>query len=228
MILKEIQMDLPFVNNKCNDYNESKKLYENTWKLKRRQFQLMSRCMTSMIERLMPTVRTESYWKILIECVDESPRKEVINLLGVCSIQILFDSTKFFNINNFEKKQYIIETIIKAINYLCINNNIHLEEIRNVCDIIKGTNYTNEWFWKKPVKMAYKNVQIKILHEVDIVSIYMVFKDTKKGVIKEILIVQDVPDEWIYNKYLGKLEWISEDTAQLVTKDGNIICRRYI
>jgi len=54
------------------------------------------RCMTSMIERIMHPIITKDCWKILIECVENTPRNECINLLGVYSVQIIFDVNTFF------------------------------------------------------------------------------------------------------------------------------------
>jgi len=51
------------------------------WKEKRRQFQLMTRCMTSMLERIIPRITTKDCWKILIECVEKPSGNDCINLL---------------------------------------------------------------------------------------------------------------------------------------------------
>ena len=101
-----------------------------------------------------------------------------------------------------------------------------LNELKQTCDTIIKSDYMNEWFWKKPIKNKGKTVQIKVAHEVDKASIYMVFKDDEK--IKEVLLVEDVPDEWAYSRYLGKLEWASEDSAQLITKEGAILSGRIL
>ncbi len=34
--------------------------------------------------------------------------------------------------------------------------------------------------------------------------------------------MEDIPDEWVYSKYLVKLEWVSENKAQLTTKNGDV------
>lgn len=177
MKLKEIQMDLPFIYSDDISNEESVKLYQTTWKDKRREFQLFSRCMTSMIERLMPSINTKNYWKIIIECVEGTPKAEGIYMPEILFVQVLFDIDCFYKFNNYEKK--------------------------------------------KPVRLKNKSVQIKVLHEVDKVSIYMIFKDEDK-IVEEVLLVEDIPDEWVYSKYLGKLEWVSENKAQLTTKSGDV------
>ena len=225
MIFKEIQMDLPFVYNNSISDEESVELYQRTWKDKRRQFQLFCQCMTSMIERLMPKINTKNYWKILIECVAESPRDNCINLLGVISVQIVFDVELFYTLNNYEKKKYIISKVIETINYLSEKGFNEIAELKKICEDIINKDYINEWLWKKPVRYKNKSVQIKVLHDVDKVSIYMVFNDGNKK--EEILLVEEVPDEWVYSRHLGKLEWVSENEARLIAKDGKIFIGKF-
>ncbi len=51
----------------------------------------------------------------------------------------------------------------------------------------------------------------------------MVFKDIINNYYKEKLLVEDIPDERSYSKYLGKIEWISCGCAKLYAKDISII-----
>lgn len=226
MILKEIQMDIPFVYNNSISNEESVEIYQRTWKDKRRQFHLLCQCMTSMIERLMPKLNTKNYWKIIIECVDKSPRDNCINLLGVISVQIKFDVDLFYTLNNYEKKKYIINKVIETIDYLSGKGFNEIDELKKTCEEIITKDYINEWLWKKPVRYKNKSVQIKILHDVDKVSIYMAFIDG--NINKDVLLVEEIPDEWVYSKYLGKLEWVSENEARLITKDGKILSGKIV
>ena len=230
MILKEIEMDLPYVRDDNQEHlsDDAIKLdYELNWKEKRRQIQLMTRCMTSMIERIIPRITTKDCWKILIECVEKPLRNEGINLLGVYSVQVFFDINKFLAMNSLEKKQYVVDKIREGISKLSQYNSFDVEEIQKACNKIVDSNYVNEWFWNKPVKSKKVSVQIKVLHEVENVSIYMVFKDSIKNVCEEKFLVEDIPDERVYSKYLGKLEWISVRTARLSTKNGEYFVETY-
>ena len=224
MIFREIQMDMPFVNTDISQ-EDIYSIYESTWKEKRRRFQLMSRCMTSMIERLMPSIKTENYWKLLIECVEKNPRLECLNMLGVCSVQIVFNFESFFEMDNYQKKKYVLDKIMETIDYLSIKGLNEFVAIKPICDEVVRRDYLNEWFWNKPIKNEDKSVQIKVLHEVDYVSIFMVF--TTETLTKEVLLVRDIPDEWIYSKYLGKVEWKSKNVAKLIAKDGTVICGEF-
>lgn len=230
MILKEIEMDLPYVRDTNQEYLSADAIkldYELNWKEKRRQFQLMTRCMTSMLERIIPRITTKDCWKILIECVEKPSRNECINLLGVYSVQVLFDINMFWKMNSLEKKKYVVNKIGEAMRTIAQYNFFAVEEIQKACNEIVESNYVNEWYWNKPVKSKQVSVQVKVLHEVESVNIYMVFKDSVRNVYKEKFLVSDIPDERAYSKYLGKLEWISVGTARLSTKNGEYFIERY-
>ena len=218
MVFKEIQMDIPYINN--NSENNSIDDYEKTWKWKRRQFQLMTRCMTSMVERLIPSVKTKNYWKVLIECVYDNPKIGYTNMIGVCVIQIQFDIEGFFKMEDIEKKRYIIEKILYTTSLLSENGLTELEVIKDACKSIINNGYVNEWYWKKPVKKKDHSVQIKLVHDINDISIFMVFNNDECRVEK--LLLKALPDEWDYGKYLGKLEWVTDDKAQLIGKNGEV------
>ena len=59
----------------------------------------------------------------------------------------------------------------------------------------------------------------------DKVNIYMVFNDGNKN--EDILLVEEVPDEWVYSRHLGKLEWVAENEARLIAKDGKIFLGKF-
>ena len=223
-------MDLPYVwdtNQEQLSADDIKLDYELNWKEKRRQFQLMTRCMTSMIERIIPRITTKDCWKILIECVENPSRNECVNLLGVYSVQVLFDINMFWEMNSLEKKKYVVNKIREATRIIAQYNFFDVEEIENACNKVVDSNYVNEWYWNKPVKSKQVSVQVKVLHEVESANIYLVFKDSVKNVYKEKFLVADIPDERVYNKYLGKLEWISVGTARLSAKSGEYFVETY-
>lgn len=96
MKLKEVELDMPYQKNedficrmqedKAISYQEAAKMdYELHWKQKRREIQLMTRCMTSMLERIMQPVVTKDCWKIIIECVENLQKgSDYTNLQGYC------------------------------------------------------------------------------------------------------------------------------------------------
>lgn len=230
MILKEIEMDLPYVREIVREPLAEDDItldYELNWKGNRRQFQLATRCMTSMIERTIPRISTKNCWKILIECVNKPFRNKIINSLGVYRVQVPFDIDLFWEMSGLEKKVCIIGKIREALMIIAQNDCFDVSAIVNACDEVVKNNYVNEWYWKKTIKSKNLSVQVKISHEVEGVHLYWVFRDSLKNVQKEKLMISDLPDERVYNKYFGKLEWISDGTARLTAKSGEYFIATY-
>ena len=230
MILREIDMDLPYIRGIDQEQlseNDIKEDYQLNWKWKRRQFQLTTRCMTAMIERIMPRITTKDCKKLLIECVYQPSRNSVINLSGLYCVQVPFEVDRFWEMGNLEKKIYIIRKIKEALMIISQNNCFDVAPIENACDEVINNGYLNEWYWKKPVKSKQLSAQIKIIHELESVRLYVVFKDLLKNVQKEKFLVSALPDEFVYSQYLGKLEWISEEMVKLTTKSGEGFIEKY-
>lgn len=231
MKLKEIELDIPYRESEDRlqqiqekrgiDRQEAIKIdYELHWKAKRRRFQLETRCMTAMIERIMKPVKTENCWKLLFECYEEIEENEVVKLLGVYVVRTKFSLEKFWESDSYNKKKMIIETILAKVNEIKNNITFDLENINMACEKIISLGYVNEWVWGKPLKLGKKYVHIEMKHEVQEMYIYMVFFYAKGEIINKILLAHTVPDEWNYYEYLGELVKISDNSAALVTKKG--------
>lgn len=232
MKLKEIELDLPY--RKDNEFiqqlQESKKLeyseatrqdYETNWKEMRRDFQLMTRCMTSMIERFMKPINTKDCWKILIECVDENAEEGYQNLLGVYAIQIVFDRGQFFDASDFRKKEMVIDIVQEAMKRFSNSVDFEVDNINTACNEIINKNYLNEWFWGKSCSMGKKKARVKIIHDINDVKIYVQISENNI-LSEEKLLVCTLPDERSYGLFLGELRWMSKDEVALITKNGDV------
>ena len=235
MKLTEIAMDLPYQKNekfisimqenKTIEYQEVLKMdYELNWKEKRREFQLMTRCMTSMIGRIMSPIITKDCWKILIECVSDQEYEGYHNLLGVYTIQVETNLDVFYSAADYDKKKLIIDIILRGIQKLSNNVSFELSNLTSACvDIVNG-GYINEWLWGK-MRLGKNVARIKVQHEISELNLFMSFFDQNNMSIKEELIISTIPDEWVYGKYLGQLIKISEDTVALIDKYGKEVAR---
>lgn len=235
MKLLEVEMDLPYQRNEdfisfkqkheAIEYQEALKMdYEINWKEKRRKFQLMTKCMTSMVERIMKPIITKDCWKIMIECVNHKESQDYKNLLGVYTIEVEINLDLFYSVNSYSKKEMMIDIILKGIKKLSNFVSFELNSIINACMDVINSGYRNEWLWKK-VKLNKKISQIKIQHEIDSLNIIMIFLDEYNKPIKEELVVTTIPDERVYGQYLGKLVQVSEDSVALIDKSGKEIIR---
>lgn len=236
MKLVEIELDLPYQKNQnfidevlangILGYQEATRQdYESNWKEKRRDFQLMTRCMTSMIERIMEPTVTEECWKIIVECVEKQAHKEYSNLLGAYVIQVEFDYNIFLTADDYSKKKMVIDTILKGIKKLSNCISFDLNNIVDACKQVADHGYVNEWLWGKTIRLKGKIARVKIKHEISNVDILISFTDRNNQCIKEELIISAIPDERVYAQYLGKLERVSEDVVALIDKSGKELMR---
>lgn len=235
MKLSEVEMDLPYqVNEKfvyrkqkeeAIDYQDALKIdYETNWKEKRREFQLMTRCVTSMIERIMKPIETKDCWKILIECVENLENKDYKNLLGVYVIQVKINLEMFYKVDDYSKKEIMVEIILKGINQLSKSVSFNLNNFTDACMKIIANNYVNEWTWKR-IKINNKILDIRIEHEINELNIIMLIILGNGIAEKKETVIKTIPDERIYSQYLGKLVRLSKREVVLIDKSGNEVVR---
>ena len=230
MILREIDfllVDVPEVLQKQFSAEDESLDYYEVRKKVVRHFTLMTQCMASMISRLIPKITTKDFRKIIIECVDTPHRNKISSVLGVLSVEVPCDTLVFWKLDAIDKKKYALGKIREALKAIAQNNYLDVSEIEKACDRAEELNYVNEWYWKKPLKRKNMSVQVKVLHEVECVTLSMVFTDSATNSSKEVFLVSDLPSEWVYSRYFGKLEWVSDDTARLTAKTGQEFIATY-
>lgn len=233
MILGEFDLDLRYVENKENikelikwqncSYSEAIKIdYNDSWKQKRRSFNLETRCITSMFERLLTRFKTDDCKKIIIECVDKLNNDNIINHLGVYITQIEFDYYNFIKKSNYEKKVESLELLIQGIQKVAIFKCWDINTFIEVEDKIILLNYVNEWNFKKPVKSPNKKYTAEVFckHEIEKMEILLIVKDLNQNIIKYDSLTEE-PDEFAYAKHLGKIEWVDNNNICLYDKKGN-------
>lgn len=234
MILKEIDLDLPYVadnkrisklmkKNKCLQ-NESMKLdYEINWKEKRRNFRLETRCITAMFERLFEKYTTVDCWKVLVECVMDIKEQKVLNFSGVYTVQVEFDYNSFVSSNEYQKKQMTLSAIMEGIRVISTTKGWKLEPFEIVYTKICESKYTNEWIWKKAVNIFMKNLTAEVLmqHEVKSMNVFILIKDRKGLEIGREKMISEMPDEFAYIKHLGEIKWFSSNEVALINKKGD-------
>lgn len=233
MILDEFDLDLPYVENKENinelikrqncSYSEAIKIdYNDSWKQKRRSFNLETRCITSMFERLLNKFKTDDCRKIIVECVDKLNNDNIINHLGVYITQIEFDYYNFIKKSNYEKKVETLNLLMLGIEKVTKLKKWDVNTFLEAKDKIIILNYANEWSFKKPIKSPNKKYIAEVMckHEIEKIEISLIVKDLNQNIIKYNSLIEE-PDEFAYAKHLGKIEWVDNNNICLYDKKGN-------
>jgi len=232
--LSEFDLDLPYIadedkinaimNEKNCLRNEATKLdYEKNWKDKRRQFRLETRNISAMFERLFGRMETKDCSKILVECVDDVKEEQVLNFLGVCTVQVKFSYNSFSASNDYQKKKETLDLLMEGTKIVVENENWNIKPFETVYFKIREANYTNEWVWKKPVKSADKKFSAEVLcqHGVESIQIYIVLRDKNGTKLDKKIVISELPDEFAYAEHLGEVKWLSDNEVALVNKKGD-------
>lgn len=231
MLLNEFELTLDYqndekvINNLMIDnnlsYNEASILYYNwNWKEKCRNFNLETRCMTSMYSRLFPKFITKNEWKILIQCCDKVFDDRIISCGGVISTQVKINYTNYCRLTNNEKKRYALETLMKGIKKIINYRNWNIEPFMVTSNQIISLNYDNTWIWKT-VKSNTLEAKVICQHSVNDITIVLVVSDLHENIILNDKIITELPDEWAYSKYLGNLK-IEKNKILLLDKKKKI------
>lgn len=235
MYLQDIDLDIPYkvkteiVKNIMNEQGCSyeqgiQKDYEENWKWNvRRRFTLETRCISSMVLRLMGKIKTEDCSKILINCVDEEAKDGISSCMGIYTLEYLLNYDNFFLKSDYEKKVITLNIIKECVNKIVYHKGWNYEPFKIVFNRIVELEYNNSWTWGKKVRSPdkIKKAEVYIEHQVKKVNIYIYIRNKKNEIIKKKLILKEVPHEFSYARHLGKLVWISENELQLNNKKGD-------
>lgn len=234
MILKEFDLDLPYVANKeiikaimekenCQYHDATRMDYALNWRDKRRLFRLETRCITAMYERLFGKMKNEDGWKVLVECVENTDEENITNHSGVVSVKVKFQYEEFREKNELEKKIATLDLLMKGVEKIAIEKNWSFDQFKDVSLQIEECNYLNEWTWKKAVKSPNKKYYAEVVcqHNVMSMDISIVIKQSNGVETLKRKVISELPDEFAYAKHLGELKWLSDVEVALINKKAN-------
>ncbi len=162
---------------------------------------------------------TSKYWKILINLLPDSRDIEIqadANT-GIIEVGIKYDTAKFLESAEVDKKRIILELLIVGSEAICAKFNWSEKPFINAYHCVKGLNYNNEWVWKsKKSPQGKLRAEIFCVHEVSRFRIFLNIKDKKGFLITQFHLLDQEPDEHIFKNRLGKLEWLSNNYIQLI------------
>lgn len=232
-ILSEFDLDLPYkenewairqimIDNKC-DYDSAIKFhYENYWKQKRNTFRLETRCITALYERFLGKFITNGCWKVLIECVESISNSHHRDLLGVFTIEILFNIDDYFNASDSDKKRIALEALKIGVDKIILELGWERERFDEAYYKIIENNFDNQWIWKRPIKSPDKRYIAEVFcrHGMYSFDISIIIKTHNGEKYKCERIITEKPDEFYFMEYLGRLKWISSNEVELKSKGG--------
>jgi len=232
MKLQYFELDKPYVENQQRieelmdsatlTYEEARiKDYRQNWKDLRRAFVYESKCMTSMVERLFKPVITQDCWKINVECVDTISNPAIMNLLGVYTVQVLFDFSSYESSSPLEQKKMLLGALLKGVKRVFQELSIPYSLIEDVVNEIEKNDYENSWEWKRE-KIQSTTYSIQVEHQLDKVDLFWKIELKDKSIRQ---LIQSCPaHEMDYGAKLGKLE-AKGNFLYLLDKENEVVSK---
>ena len=188
----------------------------------RHRFVNETRSVLALFERhLTPPRESGKNWKISVEIVSKIEKSKVREALGNITIQIEGDPISFFELEAEEKKKQTLVWLFRGIEIVTRNLGWDLKPYEDARVAVLDLNFVNQWTWKK--RAWWRNgrrlvAEVFVEHEIEEVRIYIQLKNRSKEILDSVLVVTDIPDEFVFDKYFGALHWIDDHTVTLISK----------
>ncbi|PRS29058.1 hypothetical protein C6W19_22860 [Bacillus sp. RJGP41] len=232
MFLKDIDLDLPYKENKTfikelinkqgMEEKDALRLdYEKNWREKRIKFRDEIRCIADLYLHHLGKIQTNETKKIMINCVERISSEEVKSTSdGFTDIEVEFDYSAYEKLDNEEKKKLILEKLYEGVLKVAEVFEWDMPILNRTYQSVIESNYKNEYIWKQKTSPSKKyTAEIFCQHEIDkyVVTMIIKTKDTNELVKSEILFIER-PHELAFVKHLGNLKWISNTEVILLNK----------
>ncbi len=172
-------------------------------------FRLQAFCVTDHILRYWKPRPTCNFWKIKINCFNTNEEIKLYNNKhsDIFQIGCSFDYKYFFNLNNKEKKIFLLsvieENVLKALEEL----NLSTIEFKNACEEVREEDYLNIGLFAKKKNADGLLAQILAIHDVLDFRLYFLIKDKKKNLLFKQEIEIELPRSERFVSLQGKLVW---------------------
>lgn len=229
MILKEIDFDMPLVNEeqKINNYLIAngikrgitlKEYYDEMWRDKRIIFRSEAETVCSKVKRMLPKIVTDSTWKLMINCLSNDDYVPQCYIDSICEVSVKFDFDKYNNSTDEEKIYLQLNALEEAVYYAITQGVAQYKPILDICKELKAKPFENSWIWKKKKLQNGYIVNIVMEHTIKYMNIYAEFKNKNGETICKKLLVQDDPSPICYHLNLGDLENCGDNGVILYNK----------
>ncbi|MFJ7686053.1 hypothetical protein [Peribacillus butanolivorans] len=183
-------------------------------------FSFQSRCITALYEKCFSKFNTENIKQINIFCVKDSPNPSLSIIDGFCDVEIGYDVSEFFKLEEQEKKEVVLDILKQGIDKVVKLNNWESRPFDDAYNCVKEVSYKNEYVWKKPKSSPNRTYKAEVFinHGLYLCEIYLIVRDKNGQEIVKELVSSTKPDEIIFSYYLGELNWLSNYEVALFNR----------
>lgn len=190
-----------------------------------RRFRTETRCVTALYERCLSPLTTRRIWKILVECVPSltHPDGKIVDALGVAVTRVPFDWDEYRGASDRRKKELALGTLKTGVRGVAARLGWRVEPFEEAHRRVIELEFVNRVTWRKRKSSPDRKLsaEIEIEYELDRATITLVVKTTKDQELKRQLLVETTPSEFILDRYLGELKWLSRSEVALLPKWGD-------
>jgi hypothetical protein len=187
---------------------------------RQRAFLLQTRSVTALYERLFPKFKTQSCWKVLVNCVNANTRPQYRDLLGVYEIDVEADVPSFFRLSDAQKKAWTFEHLQQGIERLCQQTGWVEEPFTTAWAKVRELELRNVWRWRVARSPSgQKLAEVWIDHDVQACLISLVVRSHTGHEVSRHELITELPDEWAFSPHLGSVIWATDSRVILTSKN---------
>ena len=145
------------------------------------------------------------------------------DLRNIIDIDVPFDFPTYTK-STIEQKQTMVLALLEfAFDYICKAKQWDFTVFKEAMDTIKRENFENKFmFGKKTFNSKRDQAYIWLEQDINSMMIYIRVQ-MKNGQRKDLLIQKSFPSMFDYDRFLGKLKWIDDQSLELRTLSSQLI-----
>lgn len=207
MILRELDLDIP-----------------NLDEHRRYEFSNEVRSVAAHYYSYLPSkFKTNGFWKILIECVDEASTSDVY--LKVKVVKVAFNYEMYRKLDKDRKKKTILDTLHEGVIKACEEEGWQQDTFQHCYEQVLNDEFYFSWLFKKPKKSKNRELvaEVSCLHDFDAFTMSLEVKNLDSEIIYTEEVFSTKPNEFVFVQLLGDFKWVSNEEIEFYDKSKNCI-----
>lgn len=133
----------------------------------------------------------------------------------------VYDYEQLFKLDDLDIKKVTLDLVENTVVSAMEEQKWDTKSFKNACNLVRKNNYQNNWVWKKKTNKGMF-AEVRVEHDVRKARIFLSIKKSNGKIIKEHLIAETIPIEFVFFSYFGELKWINDNCVMLKTKNGEV------
>lgn len=184
-------------------------------------FEERSRSIMSGISAYLgKSVKTDGFWKISINVNSENQIQHLKTVGGVLRYNINFNILEFLSLGIDAQKTQMLTLVDKTLNKIFSECSLDSEKLNGLVSFIEQRKFESRF--SGPVSKRKEIAAFALCEQrFDQAELFIVLKKRNKE-IKRFLLLSTSPEEFIFNIYLNKIRWLSDNKIELIASNGEV------